>query len=113
MLPARMVCTWLGFPRSDGPRLIGWWHAMLERVPMEKRLPPTALEARDAMRLYIKDAMAARRDSPTDDLLSVLVAAVLDGKLSEQEATGVAMLLFLRWHHDDKRAVVGGLHISG
>jgi cytochrome P450 len=93
-LPAAVVCGWLGFPQSDHAELVGWFWAMLERVPGQLELPAAALYARDQMRGYIRDAVRARRQTARDDLLSVFVAAERAGTLSEDEVLGAAMLLF-------------------
>ena len=93
-LPAAVVCGWLGFPREDHVELVGWFEAMLERIPGQVELPAAALHARDRMRAYILDAVRARRRRSRDDLLSVFVEAERAGALSEDEVLGSAMLLF-------------------
>lgn len=94
-LPAQMVCTWLGFPEDDHPQLIDWFGHLGDRIPGERFLPPSALAARDAMRAYIDAAAAERRVAPRDDLLSVLVEAETDGRMSHDEVVGLSLLLFL------------------
>ena len=94
-LPAQMVCTWLGFPEDDHARLIDWFGHLGDRMPGERFLPPSALAARDAMRAYIDAAAAERRVAPRDDLLSVLVEAETDGRMSHDEVVGLSLLLFL------------------
>jgi cytochrome P450 len=94
-LPGQMICAWLGFPDEDHPQLLDWFDHMLDRVPGERALPSSALEARDRLRGYIGDAAAVRRDAPRDDLLSLLVEAVRNGAISEDELLGCSMLLFV------------------
>jgi cytochrome P450 len=93
-LPAAVICGWLGFPAGDHGRLVGWFTRMLERSPGQVELPASALQARDEMRAYIKEAMIARSEREHADLLSVFVRAHSAGALSEDEAIGAAMLLF-------------------
>jgi hypothetical protein len=94
-LPAAVVCGWLGFPKADHAGLLGWFEAMLERVPGQIELPAAALHARDQMRAYILEAVRLRRrEGARDDLLSVFVEAERAGALSEDEVLGSAMLLF-------------------
>lgn len=93
-LPAGVICGWLGFPESDQRQLIGWFEAMLDRTPGRVELPPAALQARDQMRAYVKEAIVARRRHEHDDLLSVFVRAQRAEALSEDEVIGAAMLLF-------------------
>ncbi|HEV7603778.1 MAG TPA: hypothetical protein VGO15_02370, partial [Candidatus Limnocylindrales bacterium] len=87
-LPGQMICAWLGFPDEDHPQLLDWFGHMLDRVPGERALPSSALEARDQLRGYIGDAAAVRRDAPQDDLLSLLVEAVRNGAISGDELLG-------------------------
>ncbi len=94
-LPAEMVCTWLGFPDDDHPELLDWFGHMLERVPGQRTLPASALEARDRLRAYIEEVAADRRATPRDDLLSVLVQAQANGTISRDEVLGCCVLLFM------------------
>ncbi len=94
-LPAEMVCSWLGFPKDDHPQLIDWFGDMLTRVPGQKELPPAALASRDAMHAYIRIAAAERRTAPRDDLLSLMVDAQREQRLSDDELLGVCVLLFM------------------
>ena len=94
-LPGEMICTWLGFPEEDHPQLLGWFGHMLDRVPGQKALPSSALEARDHMHAYIRSAAADRRVAPRDDLLSVLVGAATEGTISTDEILGCSVLLFM------------------
>lgn len=94
-LPAQMVCTWLGFPEEDHEQLIDWFGHLSDRTPREPALPPSALAARDLMRVYIDAAATKRRMTPSDDLLTVLVEAEAAGQMSRDEVIGLSMLLFM------------------
>ena len=94
-LPGEMICTWLGFPEEDHPQLLAWFGHMLDRVPGQRALPASALAARDRMGAYIEEAAEARRASPRDDLLSVLVEAQTNDKISRDEVIGCSVLLFM------------------
>jgi cytochrome P450 len=94
-LPAEMVCSWLGFPKDDHPQLIEWFGHMLTRIPGQKALPASALESRDAMHAYIRIAAAERRTAPRDDLLSLMVQAQGEQRLSDDEILGICVLLFM------------------
>jgi cytochrome P450 len=94
-LPAEMVCSWLGFPKDDHPQLIEWFGQMLTRVPGQKELPSGALASRDAMHAYIRIAAAERRTAPRDDLLSLMVDAQREQRLSDDELLGICVLLFM------------------
>ena len=94
-LPAHMIFTWLGFPDADHEQLQEWFARMLDRVIGQRALPPSALAARDDMRVYLVSAAADRRRTARDDLLGFLVAAQADGQLSGDEVIGGCMLLFM------------------
>lgn len=94
-LPGEMICTWLGFPDEDHPQLLDWFGHMLDRVPGERPLPASALDARDRMHAYIREAATARRAAPQDDLLTVLVEAQAAGTISPDELLGCCVLLFM------------------
>ena len=94
VLPGGMVCGWLGFPECDHAQLLEWFGTMVQRTPGHVELPTRAFVGRDLMRAYLEDAIAARRGSPRQDLLSTIVGAVEDERLSEDEAIGISMLLF-------------------
>lgn len=93
-LPARVMCEWLGFPEADWARLRQWHETMLERDAGQIVLPRQAMEARDELWSYIRDALAERRLRERDDLLSALSRAHLAGSLSEEEAMANALFFF-------------------
>ena len=94
-LPATTMFSWFGFPEADHPELLGWFGDMLERDPGRPALPERAIAGRDRMRAYMQAAAVERRESPREDLMSFLVAAVDSGQISPDELTGGAMLLFV------------------
>src|SRR5436190_438949 len=94
-LPATTMFSWFGFPEADHPQLLGWFEDMLERDPGRPALPERAIAGRDRMRAYMQAAAVERRESPREDLMSFLVAAVDSGQISPDELTGGAMLLFV------------------
>jgi hypothetical protein len=94
-LPALTMFSWFGFPDDDHPQLLGWFEAMLERVPGERALPAVALEGRDRMREYVAAAAAERRTRPREDLMTFLVEANAAGQLTADEIVGSSMLLFM------------------
>jgi cytochrome P450 len=94
-LPAEMVCGWLGFPSEDHPYLTDLFGKMLTRDPGQVALPAGVLAARDDMHAYIRIAAAQRRTAPRDDLLSLMVAAQGEQRLSNDELLGICVLLFM------------------
>jgi cytochrome P450 len=94
-LPAAVMCGWLGFPPSDHGQLAAWHASMLERIPGRVGLTDEGLGAGEEMRAYVGKALRPRRGRPCDDLLSVLSEAAAAGRLTEVEALGATMLLFV------------------
>ncbi|WBB80750.1 cytochrome P450 [Micromonospora sp. WMMD882] len=91
-LPMTVICRTLGVPLADRDEFRRWTESLLAL----RRI--TAEEFRnvvDALEAYLRDLIRQRRERPTDDLLSALVAARDSGsRLSEQEllSFGVTLL---------------------
>jgi cytochrome P450 len=51
------------------------------------------LSAGEQMRRFLGDLVAEKRENPTDDLISRLAAAITAGKVTEEEAVGMATLV--------------------
>jgi cytochrome P450 len=94
-LPLAVIFELLGFPRSDGQRLVGVMRDVLARTPGDSELPDRALGARRMLEDYIFEAATRRRQRPRDDLLSVLVAAERSRSLAPEELVGTCLLLLL------------------
>ena len=94
-LPAAVMCGWLGFPAPDHARLARWHALMVERAPGRVGLTDEGLRAGEEMRSYVREELRRRRTVDADDLLSVLADAVAADSLTEDEALGGAMLLFV------------------
>jgi cytochrome P450 len=92
-LPAAVMCGWLGFPAADRPQIATWHAAMLARLPGRVGLTEEGLRAGEEMRAYVSAALRGQRHS--DDLLSVLSEAMASGHITESEALGATMLLFV------------------
>jgi cytochrome P450 RapN len=91
-LPLRVLTGILGVSRDEVPMFKGW---IDELVGFD-----TAAERRGEVHAnllgYIRGLIDQRRDTPTDDLLSVLVQARdADDRLSEDELVNMSMVLFL------------------
>jgi cytochrome P450 len=94
-LPAAVMCGWLGFPARDHAQIAAWHTAMLGRIPGRVGLTEEGLRAGGEMRAYLRAALRGRRGGQSDDLLSVLSEATASGRLTETEALGATMLLFV------------------
>jgi cytochrome P450 len=90
-----MVCELLGFPDQDHPRLLKWFTDSLRRIPGQTEIPATAWEAAAEVRGYFASVADERRREPRDDVITTMVAAVDDGRISSQDLLGICYLIFL------------------
>ncbi len=111
-LPSLVICEMLGVPESDRPRFSGWTEdiAFLLLPPV----PPHRLEAGEAaaadFMAYVRDLIEYRRATPTDDLLSALIAAEEHGdRLSIDELIANVVFLFSAGHQTTRDLVGNGL----
>ncbi len=92
-LPIRLLCRLLGVPESDAGKLVAWGDQMIsnadpEYTPViidkvdteEYRLLPFRSPAALEVFRYAEQAAVARRESPTDDVISALLHAEPDGE---------------------------------
>ena len=100
-LPFTVISEMLGMPGDRRDDLREWSGALvktLDPVFTEEEFD-AALAAGDAMTEYVNAVIAKKRDSPTDDLLSALIAAEDDGDmLDEQELIDQVVLLYVAGH---------------
>jgi cytochrome P450 len=90
-VPATLICELLGVPVEDRDRFTTWTTDATHGLATTRREMPAEIVARvEAARIglagYFNTLIEARRGTPSDDLLSVLIAAEEDGdKLSPGE----------------------------
>jgi cytochrome P450 len=99
-LPVEIFSEWLGMPEESNPQFREWtsWVAR-SRDPMSLEERDQLYDALDAMYDYLAAMAAEKRRSPTDDLLSYLVAAEEDGSvLSEDELMSQLITLYMAGH---------------
>lgn len=90
-LPMRVIAQLLGIPGEDYPSYKTWSEAVASYVgiSLEKRQ-----QSMQEMMRYLASAIAARRVSPRDDLLTAFVQAEVDGaSLTDEEIVRVAAAL--------------------
>ncbi|MFC5220495.1 cytochrome P450 [Streptomyces coerulescens] len=105
-LPVTVIAELLGVPASDHAMFRGWADALVSanhdagatdaaRLQVPDRMAHLLLE----MQSYILDHAAQRRRTPSDDVLSRLVAAEVDGeRLSESEVFTITLMMLLAGH---------------
>lgn len=92
-IPVAVMAQWLGLPDVDHELILGFVHDLLEIVAED----PTAQQpGRDRLDRYLEAQIASRRARPSDDLISYLLSATIEGRgLSDSHIAGTIMLLLL------------------
>jgi cytochrome P450 len=102
-LPFGVIGELLGIPAADRPRLHAWFQLLLTGWAGDP--PPAAVEASDGIVGYLRELVDAKRRSPADDLVSVLVAAE-DDALTTQELLSSLFQLVVAGH-DTTASLIG------
>ena len=103
-LPFGVIGELLGIPAADRPRLHAWFQVLLTGWAGDP--PPEAVEASDRIVAYLGELVEARRRSPADDLVSVLVAATEGDALTRQELLSSLFQLVVAGH-DTTASLIG------
>jgi cytochrome P450 len=102
-LPFGVIGELLGIPAADRPRLHAWFQVLLSGWAGDP--PAEAVQASDGIVAYLRELVDAKRRSPADDLVSVLVAAE-DGALTTQELLSSLFQLVVAGH-DTTASLIG------
>ena len=122
-LPMRMLGTLLGVPEDDGPWLVEQGDALLGNTDPEFTTHPVGLVDTDEFRLmpfrspagielfrYAQEQARRRRDHPTDDVISDLLAPKIDGEvLSEHEFNNFFTLLVAAGNDTTRYTMTAGM----
>ncbi|MFD8095032.1 cytochrome P450 [Streptomyces malaysiensis] len=93
-LPMQVICELLGVPIADRTEFHQWADLMLT-PPLN---PDTAARSQDAsakLWTYMEDLAEARRKAPEDDLISDLMSAHEDDRLSHREVVATARMMLI------------------
>ncbi len=114
-LPVTVICEMLGVP-TDAHAGIRQWSADLVRsldaigMPTDEGVVQQGRTARRAMLDYFRGLIPERRQTPRDDLLSLLIAAEEQGdRLTEGELLLTCNLLFVAGHETTVNLIGNGL----
>jgi hypothetical protein len=111
-LPVIVIAEMLGIPSEDRVKFREW-SSSIARI-----LEPTtttelfyeAAKSGEELRLYFKDLIAKRRESPGDDLMSVMIAAEEGGdSLTEEELLVTMRLLLVAGNETTTNLISNGL----
>jgi cytochrome P450 len=108
-LPVLVISEMLGLPADATPRIRELTHAVLRS--MEPVTDPAVVArlvaADDELSALLAEAVAAKRRSPGDDLLSALIAVEGEG-LSAAELVAQTLLLFVAGHETTTNLIGNG-----
>jgi len=104
-LPITVICELLGVPAADQNQFEGWSHAIVSSVVSEDEF----IAAGTAMFHYFTELLASKRQAPTDDLVSALIAARDSGdSLDERELIAMLFLLLVAGHETTTNLIATG-----
>lgn len=112
-LPVQVICEQLGFAPSEQADVKRWSDAFADRlghmIPRERELECAREIVEFQQQLKVK--MDARRANPTDDLLSDVVNARLEGEtpLDDAEVMSIAQQLMVAGNETTTHALAGGI----
>ena len=112
-LPVTVICEMLGVPLADRDQFSGWSSdaARLLDNDIDGDLLQQGLLAAFNFVQYFQELFAERRQYPTDDLVSALIAVEEEGdRLSEEELTSIVMLLFIAGHETTMNLIGNGTY---
>ena len=108
-LPMIVIGDMLGVPPEDRADLLRWSDAMLGSLTGEPEKIEAAAEGFGQFDAYARQMMETRRTQPTDDLVSVLVHAEVDGdRLSDDEIVFESLLLLVGGDETTRHVITGG-----
>ena len=110
-LPLQVIAELLGIPQADRHQVFEWSNTMVGADDPEWRgSPEDAMTAAMSMYAYANDLAQQRRDSPREDLVSVLMRAEVDGEqLTEMEFDLFFLLLAVAGNETTRNLISGGM----
>jgi cytochrome P450 family 142 subfamily A polypeptide 1 len=112
-LPMIVIGDLLGVAPEDRDRLLQWSDDMVSsqggNATMEMML--AAGKASEEYKAYAHDVIARRRAEPTDDLMSILVHAEIDGdRLDDEEIISESLLILVGGDETTRHVLSGGVY---
>lgn len=103
MVPASVICALLGVPITDVERFHEWSNAIFADWSRSRE---EIGQAYAAMSRYMSELITQKRESPEDDLISVLIAARDSGdKLTEAELVDFCIQLLAAGHETTANSI--------
>ena len=109
-VPARVIGDMLGTPPSDDAKLVHWTNVFtaFEDPEVRKQWDDTQAVLTEIID-YCGKQIVARRDAPTDDLLTALMRAEVDGEKLDDFEIAVFFILLMAAGNDSTRATYSGI----
>ena len=105
LLPIYVIGEMLGVPREDQHLIKVWSDALTEAIGEE-----SGMQAYLRMVDYLTEMQRARRQSPSDDLVSLLMEAEVDGRrLTDDQQRGFFLLLEFAGNETTRNTLAGGM----
>jgi cytochrome P450 family 142 subfamily A polypeptide 1 len=109
-LPMIVIGDMLGVAPEDREQLLRWSDALIGSISGEPARMVAAATAFTEYDAYARRTIAARRTAPTDDLVSVLVQAEIDGdRLDDDEIVFESLLVLVGGDETTRHVISGGL----
>lgn len=112
-IPARMIARIMGVPESTVPQLVDWSHRMITMYGVA-RTYETEVDANAAaaeFAAFLRETIRERRDTPADDLLTILIEAEALESMSEPEIVSTAILLLNAGHEASVHALGNAIRL--
>jgi cytochrome P450 len=109
-IPARVIGDMLGTPPEDDPTLVHWTNVFTAFEDPEVRAQWTnTQEVLTEIVEYCGKQIAQRRENPTSDLLTALMAAEVDGEKLDDFEVALFFILLMAAGNDSTRATYSGI----
>lgn len=111
-LPLIVIANELGIDPADRGQLLQWSEDMMGALgQLNEETGRLAAEAGAQYYAYAQRVIDARRERPTDDLMSLLVHAVVDGdRLQDHEIIGESLLILNGGDETTRHVISGGVY---
>ena len=111
-LPVTVICELLGLPTADRDQCREWTDKIA--MVVDPSITPVMAEEMNAaeveFRAYITEQLDLRRRDPGDDILSLLLAAEVDGeRLTDDEIVANVLLMFNAGHETTVNLIGNGM----
>jgi unspecific monooxygenase len=111
-IPVAVIAELIGVPLETAPQLLEWSHRMVAmyQFGVTRAVEESAAAAASEFAAFLREAVAARRAAPRDDLISRLIAAEADGaRLSQDEMITTCILLLNAGHEATVHGIGNGI----